>query len=882
MQRHDQRNVTRRKRYKMKCDLQKARTDIYSLSPTVVEKAKEVIQHGLQTVCGRRMLGGLSSLLEERIDEDKKSVTNVVNAFSPLSPVRKHVLGLAGSAYSGRKVLLAKELKVSPSYLYKAIKLDKQHDIFSLSNRQKVSQIGPIEGKLLVAFIRSEASAKSGQKRRVTGETLYTDQTLFSLHNKYKMECFQLYLAEAKQDPKYHTLTPPSSVSEHEANCWHALWRSQQPDFDLLVEIRKRAAMSRQEVPDGCCQPTNLAPTRGRPCTKDLRQNFDPSKWTIVPRSWGAITDFLKTFDDREKAGRDEKQQSGTPGKQNKKKWKGITVLTTTDQKSCSLCQFGPTNMKKLEKIEEEIAKSPDNIARMVLESQQHQLRSKVGAYKRHLESLANQRAYLKRCELETLTDETKAVLYRDFVSWYARDGTKVRDLVFVLIRKNKPVYIHNIYWGDEAGCDSYFVVDACDHLFTKVPLLDKVEQLTVGGDHGPCFSSRKTMYWESLVYELTKAARKNRKKGLELLIDFLTSYHAFGRHDGAGMVLKCMHTRWSLENDSTGNGELLRAIVNDGYARKFTKSHSRMVAFLFDKINYGRNIFAAVDGPDKTTKDYNCKISLRPIESVRYSWKLPDGTTARIPGVMRVRALSDRGEWTFVDTRHSATSLNGRMCTLHTAASGFPVYHGENTCQDDDEVMVSAQDRVQPLHDRMAESGEQLAVRKKSRTNKKSSSAVTVRQLKVFLKSRNLSTSGTKDVLWTRAREAEADVNIISDEHPEEDEEEEEEEEENVDDNQSSSSGGEKTGSKHYSSDSSEHAHVIEKIETWRIVGKRNPQEQFYVRWQDDEQTWETHETLTKKWLLASPYDDDDFLEGVLAEVRKSPKATKLSICEM
>ena len=134
MQRHDERNVTRRKRYKLKCDLQKAKIDIYSLSPTVVEQAKEVIQHGLQTVCGRLMLGGLSSLVEERIAEDNKSVTNVVNAFSPLSPVRKHVLGLAGSAYSGRKVLLAKELKVSPSYLYKSIKLDRQHDIFSLSN----------------------------------------------------------------------------------------------------------------------------------------------------------------------------------------------------------------------------------------------------------------------------------------------------------------------------------------------------------------------------------------------------------------------------------------------------------------------------------------------------------------------------------------------------------------------------------------------------------------------------------------------------------------------------------------------------------------------------------------------------------------------------
>ena len=48
--------------------------------------------------------------------------------------------------------------------------------------------------------------------------------------------------------------------------------------------------------------------------------------------------------------------------------------------------------------------------------------------------------------------------------------------------------------------------------------------------------------------------------------------------------------------------------VQEDGYARTFTKSHSRMVAFLFDKINYGRNIFAAVDGPDKTTKDYTAR----------------------------------------------------------------------------------------------------------------------------------------------------------------------------------------------------------------------------------------------------------------------------------
>jgi hypothetical protein len=154
--------------------------------------------------------------------------------------------------------------------------------------------------------------------------------------------------------------------------------------------------------------------------------------------------------------------------------------------------------------------------------------------------------------------------MYRDFVSWYGPDGAKIRTLVFVLIHKGQPKYIFNVYWGKEAGCDTFFYRDAMSHLLGKTNMLDQIKTLYISGDHGPHFRSRRAFYFDSTVFELTKTWReessglkkkkkKNNKKikmkrkkmnsyslaGLEIECHFLPSYHAFNRCDGAGMFLK-------------------------------------------------------------------------------------------------------------------------------------------------------------------------------------------------------------------------------------------------------------------------------------------------------------------------------------------------------
>ena len=265
------------------------------------------------------------------------------------------------------------------------------------------------------------------------------------------------------------------------------------------------------------------------------------------------------------------------------------------------------------------------------------------------------------------------------------------------------------------------------------------------------------------------------------------------------------------------------------------------------------------MDRTPASGKDYNCRnVTLRPVESVRYSWELPNGTTGRLPGVMQVRALSGQGEWMFVDTLHSGTSERGIMCTKHTAAKGVPVYHGEGPCLDEP-VVVSVEDMVQPLPDRMADSGEQLVVRKRSRKN--ACSKVTVKALRAFLKKRSLPTGGTRSELLARARQAEggeerpAGSGLDS-------------EQADSDNNVGVADNGESD-----SETSSDEVHAIDSIESWQIVGKRNPQVQFYVRWRDDEPTWETEERLTVLWCLASPYDDKAYLKEALAEVQRGPK---------
>ena len=180
--------------------------------------------------------------------------------------------------------------------------------------------------------------------------------------------------------------------------------------------------------------------------------------------------------------------------------------MSKKDPHFCPLCDTGPANKLKLQTLESRSLDQPDLLESLQLLKELRELEMKVQKYEKHLKQLGIQRNFVKSIEVECMTDHTKGVLYRDFISWYGPDGSKIRVLVFVLLRKGVPMYLFNVNWGKEAGNDTNFWRDGIEHLARNTSILDDLETLYISGDHGPHFSSRRCFYYESTLFESTKS----------------------------------------------------------------------------------------------------------------------------------------------------------------------------------------------------------------------------------------------------------------------------------------------------------------------------------------------------------------------------------------
>ena len=375
-------------------------------------------------------------------------------------------------------------------------------------------------------------------------------------------------------------------------------------------------------------------------------------------------------------------------------------------------------------------------------------------------------------------------------VSWYGPDGSKVRTLVFVLIRSGEVTYVFNVNWTQDAGNDSNFYRDAVKHLVSQTSLLDNISKLYISGDHGPHFSSRKTFFFESTVHGLSKKWRARRKDGLEIECQFLASYHAFNRCDGAGMFLKWACMMWWREggiNSWPCTAAQICEMINNGLVGSDSSKNFNMVGFSFDTIDYGEDVYEAVHG-DGSKDPGHVMDRIRQRCSVKYMWTQM-GQPTRLEGVMCVRDVSGIGPWQFIDVLHSRFSERGVMCEHHTRAVHHPVYHGKMACVPINEAISDA-DRVQPSMLRMAHSGPQKNPKHSgTQRSSKDDSTLTLATLKLFLASKGLKQSGNKKELVRRARafeetmkefaqrEKEYDEAQPDDDEDDEDDEEEEEE---------------------------------------------------------------------------------------------------------
>ena len=211
------------------------------------------------------------------------------------------------------------------------------------------------------------------------------------------------------------------------------------------------------------------------------------------------------------------------------------------------------------------------------------ELRAQVLLYRQHMEQYQTQRRKIQKLEAELKPGE--GVLYRDFVNDHHETGAKVCNLQLVLVERKVlggPLVLTNLEnFADTEACDAWFTADVFQfHLSPGAEhhpgLLDHLHTLYICGDHGPHFSSNKTVFNESTFF---------RRFGKTVHCIFLCSYHAYNRCDAAGVVPK----RLSAQLKREGRGPVGAA----AYARMVNASpYSNHVSFVFPRVNRGLNVF--------------------------------------------------------------------------------------------------------------------------------------------------------------------------------------------------------------------------------------------------------------------------------------------------
>jgi hypothetical protein len=270
------------------------------------------------------------------------------------------------------------------------------------------------------------------------------------------------------------------------------------------------------------------------------------------------------------------------------------------------------------------------------------------------------------------------------------------------------------------------------------------------------------------------------------------------------------------------------------------------------------------VDGDG--SKDVHEMTRIRERCEGEFSW-IQDGVVTRIEGVMKVRDTSGHGVWQFLDMRHSGTSIDGPMCTMHTHTAGYPVYHGSSICPGT--IEVESDDREQPSILRFAESGAQRPPKKKRGAKRKTDEAgITVNDLQKLCGLLNLPTSGTKAALHARIKKQAAAQNL-----PEVPLHDCDDDDACVEVREDASEEEEEGDCGEEEEEEAERVYAVVKIDGFRVVGG---QEQHHIFWDDDGSTWETCDSAHAAWDIKPPYETEEQLLP-LFEANKKKHAKKV-----
>jgi hypothetical protein len=431
----------------------------------------------------------------------------------------------------------AKELRLhakpTPNRLGSATPVE---NMFTEDYSSNVSRVKSTEASDSInrLFFSTSTDALSGADT----STRNLEMTMHEWHWEYEATYPSMLRLAAEKDP--HLLIenqggPSFALTKFQASMRSAVWLAQQPGFDPRTEILERRTKAKEAylrelgVKQGRLPPLTIDQVEIAKIAKEdmasrkTESTFDPSRYTI---SAPCQQTFLKFLQNQEPVLRYTRFSSPHP---------------------CPLCEEGPLNtvvFTELMQQKVDLKKKSLPIPEQ-LQTQLTQLQKKVDLYKVHEKQLATSRAAVNAKLASLVVGEV--VVTRDFVNHYDHAGQHVKCLHFVLqwrAEAGGPLKLLKLRSycsdADTMSCDSYYTADAMDFHFrpksnTNPGHFDQFHKVYFVGDHGPHFASANTMFNESTSYRVYK-------KEVELL--YFTSYHAFGRADGAGAEDKVSATQ--------------------------------------------------------------------------------------------------------------------------------------------------------------------------------------------------------------------------------------------------------------------------------------------------------------------------------------------------
>ena len=454
----------------------------------------------------------------------------------------------------------------------------------------------------------------------------------------------------------------PEDLTNFEANMLAAIAQGEQPGFDAKEEIQKREDqfMTRYTrknlVQAGDLPKESKSEKKARTDAQQLRTDMRSGKS-------GIAFDGLAY----------EVRGVGLPGLEAYLKRRGLKYTTFSMPHPCTICDNGDSWMMQVAELKRQKASAglnADEVWSIAQAQKLTDLMKKEASYTLHKEQLATGRAAVKKLEEDLKPGE--AIVVRDYVNHHDHSGKHVKCLHWVLMWRNEGStrleHLKLRHYCSEKNSmmtDAYYTADVMDfHFKPKGPknpgLFDQFEKVYFVGDHGPHFACADTVYNESRSFDVY---------GKHVVLMFFTSYHAFGRADGAGA------------EDSTS----ARQDGKDGIQRLGAASYTAMTNESNDQRSWGYHMAQVNRNVDFFPKGVQAKNKhVRKWMEIKFEFP---GSCKDTVGICLYRLVTGVGEWRWCDMLQGSREPGAELCEGCSTKEQSLQYHAMEECPDPQNV---------------------------------------------------------------------------------------------------------------------------------------------------------------------------------------------------